>query len=159
MRVYFGLVAFVLATMLSYSYIGGTNAHKMGINDFKNIINSKNLLKNKNLMNSKNLIKGKNMFNNMKFQSPRSDKPNLPNPSLNKPLNATEIDLLDNDVFITQFLNFIFTGRYDGVSEIGDEFDENSVHVLLKLGIQIYISVVAEDPPDDAAGLGKFLIY
>lgn len=77
---------------------------------------------------------------------------NLPNPSINKPLNQTEIDDLDSNVFISQFFNFILTGRYDGITEIGDQFDNNSLHVILGLGIQVYITVIQDDPPDDAIG-------
>lgn len=86
------------------------------------------------------------------------EPPNIPNPSINEPLNATMIEELENTVFITQFFNFILTGRFDGLTIIGDDYDLLTLDAMLGLGIQLYVSIVTlEDPvPDYAFGLSLF---
>lgn len=89
----------------------------------------------------------------------RDDIPNEPEPSINKPLTPDEINDLDSGVFISQFIAYILTGRFDGNTTYGDAFDNNTLDAILSIGIQIYISVIAEDPPDNAYGLSEPDLY
>ena len=143
MKVFFycSMVVTFVAILFSYGSIDCVDGHKL---------NSRNKFN-----NEKDIQKLSAQFSKA-FSSSKNNS-NSPNPSLNKPLNRTELEDLDSGVFIVQFFNFILTGRYDGVSEIGDAFDENTLHAILALGIQLYITVVAEDPPEDAYGFFKLL--
>ena len=81
-----------------------------------------------------------------------SSKP-TPTYSLNQYYNSTDLKQLSNTVFITQALNFIFTGQYDGNVTIGDDYDENSLDKLLD-GALFFISSQFEsaNPDQDISG-------
>ena len=71
-----------------------------------------------------------------------------PTYSLNQYYNKTELKQLSNTVFITQALNFIFTGQYDGNVTIGDDFDENSLDKLLDGALFFISSQFVDANPD-----------
>lgn len=62
----------------------------------------------------------------------KCDSPNYP---LNGNYNQTYLDSLDSNVFILEALNFIFTGSYNGTSQISDDLDENPLSNLLDGGL------------------------
>lgn len=174
MRPHIGLLAlFVVALLLCFG-VQATKNNNLNNNKFKSsapkpALNLK--LRPESLEKIRNLkFKGigwddlkslTSKWNLPRFKPAARDSGNTPNPSINAQLNMSMIESLDNSVFITQFVNFILTGRYDGVSEIGDQFDNNTLDAILGLGVQLYISIVTlEDPvPEEAFGnkIDKFV--
>ena len=127
---------------------------KRAFTGLRDLIQSKKyqpLLKNINLNELKTSF---GYINRTKPHRDLSEVPNVPNPSLNTVLTEEEIEDLDSTVFLVQFINFIFTGRYDGQTEIGNDLDENNLDAILGLGILLYQTVVSLDeyPPENAAG-------
>lgn len=75
-----------------------------------------------------------------------------PNPSLNKPFTLEELQLLSNDVYISQFLSFILTGNYQGTGTDDGSLDELSIDDFLDFGLLFLQNIIADDPPEDLAG-------
>lgn len=170
MRVFSGLLAFTLLVMMVLTGPERSEATNKSPIKPKSALNLK--MKSDFLDKIRNLeFKGfrwdnlTNLMSKFKFQNHREmndegeELPNIPNPSINEPLNATMIEQLDSTVFITQFFNYILTGRFDGVTIIGDNYDLLTLDAILGLGIQLYVSIVTlEDPVPDYA-FGSFFIH
>lgn len=64
----------------------------------------------------------------------KCDEPNYP---LNQIYNQTELESFDNTVFISEALNYIFTGSFTGSTQIPDDYDNNTFSALLDGGLQL----------------------
>ncbi len=70
--------------------------------------------------------------------------------SLNEYLNRTELLELDNGVFITQFITYLLTGKYDGQPSNDTSLDELTIDNLLDIGFnQISVPILAEQFPEN----------
>jgi hypothetical protein len=80
-----------------------------------------------------------------------SDKP-IPLISLNADLNSTVLQLLDNGVFISQFITYMLTGTYDGQTSASNDtsLDELTIDNLLDISFnQITVPILAEQFPEN----------
>lgn len=166
MRVFCGLLAFALLFMLIIGpeHSEATKPPKPALNlkmrpDFMEKI--RNLEFKGFRWDNLTSLMSKFKFEHHRADDGKEEPPNIPNPSINEPLNATMLAELENTVFITQFFNFILTGRFDGLTIIGDDYDLLTLDAMLGLGIQLYVSIVTlEDPvPDYAFGSSLSFLF
>jgi len=72
--------------------------------------------------------------------------------SLNGKYNETELQSFESGIFIQQAFNFIFTGCYNSSSEIGNEFDNNTLDALLDGALAFYASELEKRDPENLKG-------
>jgi hypothetical protein len=76
----------------------------------------------------------------------------IPIYSLNGEYNETELQSFDSGIFVQQAFNYIFTGCYNASSEIGNDFDNNTLDSLLDGALYLYSQELAKNPPPDIEG-------
>lgn len=73
------------------------------------------------------------------YGEPGGNEPLL---SLNANLTQQQLQALDNNVFLNQFLAYLFTGRYDGETVIDDSLDKLTLDDLIDIAILFFVGQV-----------------